>query len=185
MCLKPSLDGVTHARCSVTYGPDHLLSLYDYHDPVVAEMLVLGKYKFLPEVYKILGVLLTEQLTQYSYLLHNSYLVPLPLSKQRERWRGFNQSKLLCSTIGEKLTIPIIEPLLRIKHTKVQKDLGLSARLENMKNAFIFDMSFDVHGKNILLIDDVITTGTSLREAVKVLKRRGAGQVFCLTVARD
>lgn len=130
-------------------------------------------------------------------------LVPIPLSPSRKRWRGFNQAEVLCNTIGKELNMPVINALQRIKSTKTQKDLKREARIENVRDVFAVHPLFfkdpsrparaeaegvgrsSIKEKNLILVDDVTTTGSTLLEAAKVLKRQGAAEVWCLTVARD
>jgi competence protein ComFC len=79
-----------------------------------------------------------------------------------------------------------VTPLLqRIKNTKTQKDLTRAERFTNIARSFTLADGQAITNKNIILIDDVITTGATLLEAVKVLKSAGASQVWCLTLARD
>lgn len=147
----------------------------------------------MPEAYQILGGMLANKLTSDSQFLNlksyilNPILVPTPLNKWRLRWRGFNQSKILCEAIAKETNLPVIDALIRKKHTKTQKDLKREARLKNVRDAFEVPEN---HKSSILnhiclLVDDVTTTGATLQEAAKILKRAGAAKVICLTVARD
>ncbi|MEK7097282.1 MAG: phosphoribosyltransferase family protein, partial [Patescibacteria group bacterium] len=108
----------------------------------------------------------------------------------------FNQAEVLCQAIANNLNLlndgvstfakaTADYPLVRCKSTAVQKDLKKEARQKNIADAFKLAPGTDVHNKNIILVDDVATTGATLLEAAKILKRNGAAKVFCLTVARD
>lgn len=187
LCGKPSIDGLTHPGCKAPHAADGLISVFDYHDKKIAKLVIHGKYYFLKDVYKILGQLLAEKIkTNFPHLLLDNFaLVPVPLYSTRRRWRGFNQAEILCQTIYQKLGLPITHALQRIKPTKTQKDLKKEARIKNVAGSFKLIGGAEIHGKNLILVDDVVTTGSTLSEAVKVLKRNGAGQVWCLTVARD
>ena len=112
-------------------------------------------------------------------------VVPIPLHTSRQRWRGFNQAEILCQSLNENLGLACINVLVRCKITKTQKDLKKEGRLKNVANAFKLKPGADVHNKNIILVDDVTTTGATLQDAAGVLKRNGAAKVICLTVARD
>jgi len=109
------------------------------------------------------------------------YVCPLPLHKNKLAKRGFNQSEILCRFLTKKLNIKPFYELRRIKNTEAQAELTRKERLENVKNAFHCDK--DLQSKRILLIDDVLTTGATLEQASKVLKRCGAKQVFVATIA--
>jgi competence protein ComFC len=91
--------------------------------------------------------------------------------------------------ISRELDLPILDVLIRKKMTKTQKDLKKEQRIKNVANAFAFKSPLfekeGVRGSSFILVDDVTTTGSTLLEAAKVLKRNGAEKVICLTVARD
>ncbi len=187
-CQKPSLGGFTHPRCIAPRGADGLISILNYHDDSVATIIVNGKYHFLPGVFGELGKLLAHQLSAHYPLLTTRFiLVPLPLHKRRLRWRGFNQAEILCRAIGKELTLPVMDALVRTKATKTQKDLKRGQRIKNIRDAFDINPAIKSQIKNLnfLLVDDVITTGSTVLEAAKVLKKNGARSVWCLTIARD
>src|SRR6266404_1163552 len=204
VCQKPTPFAQTHPKCQTSHGADGLISFYDYHDEKVAKIIIGGKYSFLPDVYKLLGEMVAKKLTEYyPHLLTTSYhLIPIPLASSRQRWRGFNQAEVLCQAISAELNLPIADVLVRQKNTKTQKDLKKEDRLKNVAGVFAIKTKLPspihgeglgeglksadvIRGKNIILVDDVTTTGATLQEAAKVLKINGAAQVICLTVARD
>jgi competence protein ComFC len=109
-------------------------------------------------------------------------VIPVPLSKQREKQRGYNQSKLLADGIARHFSIHIdSSSLKKIKDVTPQFELSRKERLQNIKGAF---RSSPIAGKNILLIDDIYTTGATAREAASALRTAGAGNVYVLTLAR-
>ena len=187
-CHKQAPFGITHSKCLTTYTADQLISCYDYHDKKIAKIIIAGKYKFIKDVFQDLGTIIAAKLKQgHPYLLtpNTYFLIPIPLHSSRHRWRGFNQAEILCQTISEQLQLPCASVLVRCKITKTQKDLKKEQRLNNTMGAFAIDTKADIKGKSFILVDDVTTTGSTLQEAVKVLKRNGALKVACLTVARD
>lgn len=187
VCQKYSLGGLTHPKCLTPHTADGLISIFDYHDTQVADILIKGKYSFLPQVYEELGGVLAKAINQdFSYLNATPYtLTAIPLHKWRQRWRGFNQSAVLAGATAKESGQPMADCLIRKKFTKTQKDLKKDDRVKNMESAFALKPGADVHNQNFILIDDVTTTGQTLLEAAKVLKRNGAEKVWCLTVARD
>ncbi|MFZ5449257.1 MAG: ComF family protein [Thermodesulfobacteriota bacterium] len=109
-------------------------------------------------------------------------VVPVPLHSRRLKQRGFNQAILLAQAIPG---VPLgREALVRVRHTLPQVELKPNERRENVKGAFAVPEPALIKGKNILLLDDVYTTGATVRECAKVLLRAGARQVEVLTVAR-
>jgi len=111
-------------------------------------------------------------------------IVPIPLGEKREIARGYNQSFLIAQPISKYFNIPLYEhTLIRSRDTKSQVGLNCEERKTNMKNAFRAEKSA-CNNKSILLIDDIVTTGSTLNESAKALKLAGAQKVFCFTVAR-
>lgn len=108
----------------------------------------------------------------------------VPLHPKRQNWRGFNQSELVAKLLAQKLGLRYESLLKRIKYTKPQVGLLGSARKQNIKGAFSLYTPYSLPHTNIILIDDVWTTGSTLRECTYILKRGGAKQVWALTLAR-
>jgi competence protein ComFC len=188
ICQKNTPFGLTHPACLTPHGADGLISFYDYHDEKVSKIIIAGKYNFIPMSYEALGEIIAEKIkfNYFDLTSANSYeLAYIPLHSTRQRWRGFNQAEVLCQSLSQNLGLACINVLVRCKITKTQKDLKKEGRLKNVADAFKLKSGADVHNKNIILVDDVTTTGATLQEAAKVLKRNGAAKVICLTVARD
>ena len=109
-------------------------------------------------------------------------IVPVPLHPKRLKQRGFNQALLLARAFPE---VPLgREAVVRVRHTVPQVELKPKERRDNVKGAFAVPDPALVKGKNVLLLDDVYTTGATVRECAKVLRRAGARRVDVLTVAR-
>jgi ComF family protein len=187
VCRKPSLAGFTHPGCRNSITPNLSFNLYDYHDKNISKGIILGKYKFITKIYKQLGIELALTIKQqFDFILNDiDYIVPIPLARLRQRWRGFNQAEILAEKLSLVSEIQIMKLLLRKKNTKTQKDLPQEARFKNMRGAFGIAPNIEINGKNIILIDDVCTTGATLRQAVKTLKQAGANKVNCITLAAD
>ncbi|MBK8982925.1 MAG: ComF family protein [Ignavibacteria bacterium] len=117
-------------------------------------------------------------------------IVPVPLHRSRQRERGFNQSKLISTGMSNITGIKVTEDLLiRVKNTSSQTRLNKLRRKLNIENAFEINSKYltEINEKNIIILDDVITTGSTINEAVKILKQNGAGEIMCcsLAMARD
>jgi ComF family protein len=111
-------------------------------------------------------------------------IVPIPLHPTRERERGYNQAELLAQKISQDTGIPSASRLLlRRRHTPNQAALSQKERWTNISGAFKIKHSFGVHAKNILLVDDLYTTGATCSEAAQVLKACGANEIQVLTAA--
>lgn len=112
-------------------------------------------------------------------------LIPVPLSYRRLFKRRYNQSALLAYDLSKSTEIPVLlDTLIKIKHTKPQASLKENARLTNLKNAYKVQKNEQIKGKRVLLIDDIMTTGSTLSECSKTLLKAGAKSVDTLTVAR-
>jgi ComF family protein len=110
-------------------------------------------------------------------------IIPMPLAKKRLATRGFNQSALLAREIGKKLQIKVeSHGLLRVRETPPQAGLNRTARLENMKGAF--DCAQNLVGQRIALVDDVMTTGATMSDAARALKKQGATKIDAWAIAR-
>lgn len=110
-------------------------------------------------------------------------LVPVPLHKNRLRERGYNQSELLVQALAEQSKLPWQKSLLRSRDTPHQTGLSRNQRLHNLDGAFTIDQKCQVNGKNILLVDDVFTSGTTLQECAQVLHQHGAKKIMGITLA--
>ncbi|QGY38613.1 ComF family protein [Pseudodesulfovibrio cashew] len=111
-------------------------------------------------------------------------IVPVPLHRKRLLWRGFNQSAELSRILSRRLDRPVeTHALTRIRNTRPQTTLGLSERKENIKKAFAAAPE-RIKGRRVLLVDDVYTTGATLRECAETLRRAGAAGVEILVLAR-
>lgn len=109
-------------------------------------------------------------------------VIPVPMPEKRLLERGFNQAEALASLLARALLIKQEDGLLRKRETKPQSSLGRQDRLKNLQSAFRSNPDVNFAGKTIWLVDDVITTGTTLDECAKILKEAGAAKVhgFCL-----
>ncbi|MFH0838647.1 MAG: ComF family protein [Candidatus Omnitrophota bacterium] len=112
-------------------------------------------------------------------------IMPVPLFKSKLRDRGFNQSEILATIIHKLLHKPLLLTILqKIRPTKPQQELSRLARLSNVKDTFGVSGSANIKNKNILLVDDVFTTGATINECARVLKRAQCQDIYALTVAR-
>lgn len=132
------------------------------------------------------GLIQKEEFITSLQKSNQTYLVPVPLHKSKLRKRGYNQAQLLSLGLSKKLNIPTIDMLLRVKNTRSQVGLERKKRVENICGAFSLAPNILISQyPNIFLIDDVLTTGSTLLEAANVLKRNGVKKVWGIALARD
>lgn len=111
-------------------------------------------------------------------------VIPVPLHEKRLRHREFNQSALIANNIAKRCEIPLLlDCLKKTKDTPHQVGLHSQERRKNIKGAFTVKKSHMITGKSILLIDDVITTGATIRECSRVLAQSGTGDIYVMTLA--
>ena len=186
-CGRPSIDGMTHVACKRPLGLDGLIFIWPYGG-VVRKALLALKYKYAKQI--------AEELAQYSLLFlrkryvilpPESTLIPIPLYWYRENWRGFNQTEEIGKLISKEMDWDFQpELLIRKRLKRPQAQLKKEERSKNIRGAFSLNphySSFIIHN-SVILFDDVLTTGSTLKEACKVLKRKGAKNVWGLTIAR-
>lgn len=108
-----------------------------------------------------------------------------PLSKRRLRERGFDQAELLAREAGRLLSIPAEPVLAKVRDTAPQSELQEeSARRANARGAYALLPGVDLSGKRVVLVDDVVTSGSTLSECAALLRMAGAAEVYCLTLAQ-
>lgn len=119
-----------------------------------------------------------------SELSHADFMLPVPLSWLKEWQRGFNQSYLIGRLLQKKIPIPIFRNVLFRKIAAPQASLKRKDRLTKQKGTFTIRNSHLVRGKTVLLVDDVLTTGSTANECARLLKQEGAAKVFLFTLAK-
>ena len=190
-CERAAVGGATHPVCRRKFGLDGLWSLGVYENPL-RRAIAKVKYKRVRELANILVDITIEYWAKYRPFIFdeikkdpkNWILVPVPLHWWRENDRGFNQSSLIGESLAKKLGLNYTEALKRVRHTKQQVKLKGRERKQNIFGAFEIDNNYQLLAKNCLLIDDVWTTGSTLRECTYILKRNGVKKVWALTIAR-
>jgi len=110
-------------------------------------------------------------------------IIPMPLHKNRLKERGFNQAALIAKRLADRLAVPLaLHACGRVRDTRPQVEMPFAARHGNMRNAFVCDL--DLTGQRVALVDDVMTSGASLDELAKEVKRAGASEVSAWVIAR-
>ncbi len=188
------LDCISKFPPAAPNTPSGVTALFSYQHPLVKRSLWMLKYHHKKGLSENLGrALHAAIILEYTDLLqfqnfHNPLLIPAPLSKKRKRQRGFNQSEVLAKNIQSADHDHIFHvetsAVEKIIHTKNQADIhDRRTRLHNLSGVFKVTHPEKITGRNIILIDDVTTTGATLAELKKVLKEAGAKKVIAFTVA--
>jgi ComF family protein len=165
---------------TVNDGIDIALSGWDFGDELRTAIHSL-KYEERARIGFFLGELLGDQLHKRT-IQKLDYLIPVPLHPVKFRDRGFNQARWIADGLGKAVQKPVRTKLMkRVKHTISQTTLDRKERLNNMKKAF--KINRDVTDKNIGIVDDVLTTGSTISSMASILKDAGAKTIVALTVA--
>ncbi|HEY5220913.1 MAG TPA: ComF family protein [Candidatus Paceibacterota bacterium] len=157
-----------------------------YDDEPLRALIHALKFQGMPGAAEPLAGILAQYITRLKLDLHEFIVTPIPLSAQRARARGFNQSALIARPFAKALGLPFDEHLLtRIHHRKPQSDTeDIFERRENVKGCFALTPGADAQNKKIVLVDDVTTSGTTFAEAARILRSAGAKKILALACAK-
>jgi len=204
-CAKcwPNLEFINSPRCEICSHPfefslgemskicanclkktpffDETISIYRYND-VIGNAIANYKYRDQTHLAKIFAKILVSK--AQNFIDDCDIICAVPLHKNKLKIRKFNQSILIAKHINSQKTVSDL--IIRVKEQQSQVKLSQKKRIRNLKRAFILNPKYrdKINGKNILLIDDVITTSTTINSVSRVLKKNGAKKVKVLTIAK-
>ena len=163
-----------------------LAPVTDYQNPAVKNLIWFLKYHRWQSITKIIEPLINNYLDILNYSFRDLVIIPIPLHQDRFKERGFNQSELIAKIISKRTgNAPDTNNLKRVKATKNQAELkNADERIKNIENCFSLNDPNRVKNKNIVLVDDVFTTGSTMSEAVKILKQAGAKKIIAFVFAK-
>ncbi|MBA3723959.1 MAG: ComF family protein [Candidatus Levybacteria bacterium] len=190
ICQRQAMGGITHPVCGTRYSIDGVFPSLVYKG-IVKKLVYTFKYPpYLTSLQDTLSELFYEGIIQKEYFYPltatPSIIIPIPLHVKKFRKRGYNQAQLLAEGISKRFGYPLIDALIRVRETQTQVGLSKELRQKNIKDAFalrseLLDQIANV--PQVFLVDDVVTSGSTLREAAKLLKRAGVKKVWGLTLA--
>ncbi len=188
VCFYPSLSGERHFRCE---GPlDGLVGVFEY-EGVVRKAIHLLKFKGLRSLASELVFLSGKRFDENSYeygrfaeflFSPEAGLTFVPMRRRREKKRGYNQAEIIAREVARLSGKEPLSLLEKSKATEPQVELDGRKRLENLKGSFSFSGSYIP--KRVVLVDDVVTTGSTLNECARVLKEAGVEKVWGFTIAK-
>ena len=192
--LKINLELNKYGKCN-RCSDKKLSGLYfalPYKERALTRKLI-HQFKYQPyikDLAKTLALLIAEHFfisgSNKEDVWRNSILIPIPLDKKKLKRRGYNQAEELAKELSKILLIPVfLNVLIKIKTTRAQIELSGKEREQNLKGAFTIKNLAQVKGKKIFLIDDVYTTGSTMEECARILKKAGAKQVWGIVIARE
>ncbi len=178
-CASCDLPGESPCTRCRTAPPSYagLRAPFVYGGPI-ASLVVRTKFSRREDLALVLGRLLAERAPAGAGL---TAVVPVPLGRRRRRQRGFNQSAVLARTVAHELEVPLVHALRRLRETAPQSELPLHERESNVRRAFV--AARPLSGE-VLLVDDVVTSGHTIEAAARALREGGAASVRVLALAR-
>jgi len=179
-CGRESPGGMTHAQCAELTPLSGIISPYHYAEPAIRRLIKEYKYHGAEAIRQILTGLTASGVDKLRTLFPTSaIIVPMPLHASRERARGFNQAATIGAVVSTTLGAKMETPLKRVRRTQEQARLETAERRENCRRAFACE---PVSG-NVILVDDVITSGETMRAAASALRAAGASSVVGFALA--
>lgn len=169
--------------CRLDPFPVILRGTARYREPLV-RLISEFKYDFWPSLADQLSNLFVERAHALFGSWRPDLVIPVPLHVKRFRWRGFNQSLLLARRLAAHWGAELAEPLARTRNTIPQASLPTELRLTNVAGAFAVTDEPSVTGRRICLVDDVSTTGSTIRECGRMLREAGAAEVRAYVLSR-
>ena len=161
--------------------PGQVLYMPFTYDDLFKVLIPAIKFKKKQHLAEFLGMLLGNLMANDNIVA--DVIVPIPLSEERLKERGFNQAQVIADAVSKVMNIEVVDALARVKNTKRQTGIkDNSLRSLNIMGAFKVSDELSIKGKTILLIDDVATTGHTMHEAVSELYKNGAKKVLCVAL---
>ena len=189
-CSRFSIEGMTHPSCRGRFVIDGALA--SLSDAGVTKKLIYSfKYKpYVSDLKTVVGELFYEGIIQKELFnkvfSKDAIFVPIPLYSSKLRKRGYNQSKILAQDLAKRFNCRVLDVLTRVKNTKSQYGLKRDERKENLDNAFGMMPNISISKYPVVfLVDDILTTGSTMLAAAKILKKSGAMVVWGVALARD
>ncbi|GIW66321.1 MAG: hypothetical protein KatS3mg095_0219 [Candidatus Parcubacteria bacterium] len=177
MRRKPLNEKITETCCSNLIKT--LISFNDYQNKAIAQLITDGKFNGYWRIFNWFGSLISEKIKILD--LRGFSITYVPITKKIKKERGFNQTEILAQVISKNLNIEIFNGIKKIKETEFQAKLNYYQRINNIKNCFLVKEKPPL---NLIIIDDIITTGTTLFELAKSLKAAGSKNILALTICK-
>jgi competence protein ComFC len=193
VCLQSTYTGERHEQCYKKYGLDGLVSIWE-NEGSIKELLHKTKYQGITHILQELAnkafVVMAADTQRFGIflnllILENTVFTYVPMHKKKEKQRGFNQAELFAKEMARILKNSVVPLLVKSTETQAQMKLTKQERLYNVKDVFSIVSTIDsTQIERVILVDDIWTTGATMKECCKVLKEAGVKQVWGFTLAR-
>lgn len=156
------------------------------YEGIIRNKLIEYKFNDKPHLYRMFYEILIKDKNACDFLKGYDIIIPVPIHKKRKSLRGYNQSELIAKKLSDRFKMPMyIDVLKKQINTIPQSSLGKKARKSNAQNVYKVDNMQKIKNKNVVILDDIYTTGATANECIKVLKDAGAYRVGIITIAKD
>lgn len=173
-CCKKSINRAIFENNNLSYG---------FYGGILKKLILEFKYESNYTAGYLLSNFLLEIIEENN--IKADVICYVPMTKKAEKKRGFNQCKVIAKNISNATGIPVRKCIKKIRNTKEQKTLNKEERIENLSGAFKVNNVDNIRNRNVILIDDVITTGATISECQNILKKSGAKKIIVLTIAKS
>ena len=161
------------------------MHIFKYNE-MIRQRLIEYKFQDKSYMYKTFAKIILKNKKVCGFLEKYDIIIPVPIHKKRRLKRGYNQTELIAKEICKNISLELkTDVLIKQKNIKAQSELNKNERKQNIKNAFEIKNINEIIDKKILLFDDIYTTGSTVNECSKILKKVGAKQIGVVTIAKD
>ena len=193
ICERPSVFGQTHSLCKNKSNIGGVYSFFEYKE-IIRKAIIEFKFKYVTDLEESFWKRIFSEIERrrQDFFLIDKFLkekkpviIPVPLYWYKQNLRGFNQSCAFGKRLSDLYKLPFSEKIvIRASNTKPQAKLTQTQRKENLKGVFEKNNNVNTSGNNFVIFDDILTTGSTIKEINKVLKENNAGEVWGMTIAR-
>lgn len=155
------------------------------YDGQIRKLILDYKFEEKAYLYKTFSKMILDNKIICNFIMEYDMIIPVPIHKKRYYERGYNQSELIANEIAKRYKYIYKDVLIKNKNNITQSTLNKEERIQNVKNVYELKNQSIVKDKNILLIDDIYTTGNTVNECARVLKKGNAHEIGVLTIAKD
>lgn len=164
---------------------NEIMHIFKYNE-MIRQRLIEYKFQDKSYMYKTFAKIILKNKKVCGFLEKYDIIIPVPIHKKRRLKRGYNQTELIAKEICKNISLELkTGVLIKQKNIKAQSELNKNERKQNIKNAFEIKNINEIIDKKILLFDDIYTTGSTVNECSKILKKAGAKQIGVVTIAKD
>ena len=161
------------------------MHIFKYNE-IIRQRLIEYKFQDKSYMYKTFAKIILKNKKVCGFLEKYDIIIPVPIHKKRRLKRGYNQTELIAKEICKNISLELkTGVLIKQKNIVAQSELNKNERKQNIKNAFEIKNINEIIDKKILLFDDIYTTGSTVNECSRILRKAGAKQVGVLTIAKD